>query len=665
MATSSSYAGPDLPRAIPLDNVVRARATGVNAALAIAVAIAAITAGTHLAAPAFPPGLGWGVNAFAFLPQSFALCCGGALALVLLLAAWSAVRPVAPAAPLAPPLLVRPQLALAAVGVLAGTLFWCARARHLFLGDGFAIVDGPTDWSLHPLEPLAAWLVRLFISVGSPLFAAAGVPESRVAWQAAALGSCVAGALFVPLAWGIAKELVPAESRDAEGTPVALLALVLLAQGYIQIFFGYVETYAWSTLGLGLYLWTALRFLNRRGSLRAAGMALALALVLHLSAAALLPAHAVLIAVGLRDPERRRALARDLGFTAAAFGAVVLACAAAGGGYFLPATLWNTVVGLLRGDHTWYPQYFASWMHARDFLNEQALIGPLGALLFLPAAWLRLHRDGGSPRTWFLLACGAGWLAACLVAGDSNLGYARNWDLLAPASFVLTVAGLGLLFPDARAAAIGRVALGVMLALSLFHTAPWVTLNASLPRSLARFESLPLGLGRVESTLGYWSAREGDTKQAEIWYARSLDANPGNVRAHFHLGEIYLDDGRYGLAASAFRAALGLRPDDDGCRLRLAEALRRNGDLDGARRELRVLVERQPGSPRVWLAYGLVLMDSGRIGEARWALENSIRLDGGSGAADQARATEARARLAETSTNASTARPMPPSSTSR
>src|SRR4029077_4104698 len=122
------------------------------------------------------------------------------------------------------------------------------------------------------------------------------------------------------------------------------------------------------------------------------------------------------------------------------------------------------------------------------------------------------------PRTGFLLACSAGWLAACLVAGDSNLGYARNWDLLAPASLVLTVAGLGLLFPDARAAAAGRAALGVMLAVSLFHTAPWVAVNASLPRSIARFESLPLGLGRVESTLGYWSAREGDTKQAEIWY---------------------------------------------------------------------------------------------------------------------------------------------------
>ena len=122
MATRSSSAGPDLPRAIPLDTDVPARATGVNAALAIAVATAALTAGTHLAAPAFPPGDSWGVNAFAFLPQLLGICFGGVLALVLLLAAWSATRPVAPATPRVVPL-IRPRLALAAVGVLSGTLF--------------------------------------------------------------------------------------------------------------------------------------------------------------------------------------------------------------------------------------------------------------------------------------------------------------------------------------------------------------------------------------------------------------------------------------------------------------------------------------------------------------------------------------------------------------
>ena len=78
---------------------------------------------------------------------------------------------------------------------------------------------------------------------------------------------------------------------------------------------------------------------------------------------------------------------------------------------------------------------------------------------------------------------------------------ARNWDLLAPAGIVFTVAGLFLFIQSKPRASEMRSTLQIALLISVFHTVPWVLTNASFDRGLNRFSALPLSLGRVESTL--------------------------------------------------------------------------------------------------------------------------------------------------------------------
>src|SRR5439155_23371065 len=135
---------------------------------------------------------------------------------------------------------------------------------------------------------------------------------------------------------------------------------------------------------------------------------------------------------------------------------------------------------ILRGDRSFRPEYRGSLEHLRDFLNVQALAGPLTAYLFAPAALLALKVSGrGASRTAFLVVCGGAVLIAGALAGDSNLGYARNWDLLAPYAMVLTACGLGLLLSGALGG-VPRWGLAVLLAVSLYHAIPWVALNASL-----------------------------------------------------------------------------------------------------------------------------------------------------------------------------------------
>src|SRR5438093_3247351 len=126
----------------------------------------------------------------------------------------------------------------------------------------------------------------------------------------------------------------------------------------------------------------------------------------------------------------------------------------------------------------------------------------------------------------FAAVAGLGYAAACAVAGDSNLGYARNWDLLAPAGVAFTAAGLGLLRPAFRPAGLWPRALLLGAALSVFHTAPWIALNANETRAVERFATLPLGRGRTENTIAFWYAERGDFAAAKRWVKRSLDANP-------------------------------------------------------------------------------------------------------------------------------------------
>src|SRR5262249_55479962 len=159
------------------------------------------------------------------------------------------------------------------------------------------------------------------------------------------------------------------------------------------------------------------------------------------------------------------------------------------------------------------------------------------------------------------------------LAGDSNLGYARNWDLMAAYACVLTVCGLGLLLARGPAAPLPRWALPALAAISLYHTVPWIALNASESRSLARFATLPLGMGRVESTLGYWYAIRGEPLEAERHYARSLEENPANLRAHLGLAAIYRGRGDAVGELLALHEAVSLRPADVRARSLLLDAL--------------------------------------------------------------------------------------------
>src|SRR6185295_18544896 len=105
-----------------------------------------------------------------------------------------------------------------------------------------------------------------------------------------------AGAVFLPVVWAIARHLtrrVPSSGAGHDRTSTALVFLCLVTQGYMQIFFGYVEIYALAAAANAIYVLAALRFLDDGAPLWPAALALNLAVALHLSAVVLAPSFAI------------------------------------------------------------------------------------------------------------------------------------------------------------------------------------------------------------------------------------------------------------------------------------------------------------------------------------------------------------------------------------
>lgn len=557
----------------------------------------------------------WGAHAYAFFPPWI-----GFVALGLLVLAWISIRRAVAAgswrfaaalerltrAPRST--VLRPPILFAS----ALLVFWHFRARHLLLGDGLVLSTNIVEpQALHPLEPLAMFIQQIWTSWAAPWFRGGGLLERDVAWQAIALGSAVAGAFFVVIADAIARQLhQAARTSEAEIPATNLPLLVLVGQGYAQLFFGYVENYALLVLAMAYYVWCALSYLNGRGPLLSVILSCLIAMCVHLSAAALLPSLAFVIAIAFRRRHERSFWA-DLLAGGLLVGMVVILLSQLGTGYDLPKTLLATV-GRIATPESDAPGYIASAKHALDVLNEQLLVGPLGLVLIL-AGLTRLRWSRGQPAVRIFLTTLAGsYVLVSLVAGDSNLGYARNWDLLAPTGFVFIVAGLFLLLEQVRTPRYRHAALALALAVSFFHSTPWIVLNASVERGLARFASLPLGGGRTESTLGCWHFRQANYPEAERWLDRSIAANPGNPRAHYWAGRVYAATGRIDAAAAAFERAREIRPDVVSFRLAWINSLVRLGLLDAALQEASYLVKTGPSHPRRWALLGAILLELGR-----------------------------------------------------
>jgi tetratricopeptide (TPR) repeat protein len=572
----------------------------------------------------------WGVHAYAFFHPAWLILAAAAvlgISVTLTLRHRLAGLRSSPNAAGLKAIPQRPALIVLLAGGAA--LFWFARCSHTYLGDGTVLISTiPEGKAFHPREPLTMMAQSATYALGGPLFGRGVRADDLVAWDAIALGSVVAGILFIVFAWLLARELTALRTEaGGEGSPrntvVLLVSLILLTQGYVQLFFGYVENYALYTVCVALYLWLSLRFLRGSSPMLLPACALVLGLTLHIATVILIPSFAVLSVRALSTPGKRLRALRDLIITCGLLIGIHVAFTTWQSGYSLFSTLLETA-GIAVTRRQEYVPMFSS-IHVRDFFNEQVLIGPLGLYLFIAALIaVFVVRTRRTMSNLFLVVAGLSFLAAGWLAGDSNLGYARDWDVWAAGGLVFTTTGIGLFLSIAGSLRAVVPALLIALVVSLFHTWPWVAVNASSARSLERLKTLPLGLGRTEVLVSQWHRRHGDQGERLRWLQRAIEVNPTNNNAHYLLGIYHKERGDVRAAAEAFHSAVEYRSDKLLFRHLLIEALTGSGEYDDALPHFEFVLEREPENAQQWVLYGNALTNAGREEEAAAAFERAL-----------------------------------------
>ena len=600
--------------------------TGRFYAVVVAV-LAGLVVLTHVLGATVLRSTLWGANLYAFLPAAILpaalVLMAGAIAF-----AWFARHPRRQLS-LDPPASGAAQTATIVLAVIVSlALFWWLRIRHTLLGD-----SGPLSHNLplgersHHLQPLSLLLHHYAYEWTRGLFAAAGKSPDAVAFDAVALDSVIAGAVFVPVALALGRQLV---ATSAEQTRAALLAAALvLAQGYVQLFFGYVENYTWFTLMLALYLWAGLAFLTGRPPLILAALPLMIGIALNLSGVVLLPSLGVLAGWGLLRPERRAGVVRDIVLTLLVLLGLHVMLARLGRYDTLTGLryMWDLVVGGEAMERHSLTVLFSP-PHLRDFFAIHLLIGPFAGLLLVPVALHRVFRGGvRDTRLLFLLACALPPLLASWTYGDSIQGLPRDWDLFAPFALLYAAAAIYCIASEPIPAERLRRLLAVAAIVSLFHTGAWIALNTSPRLSLERYKTLPATRGRTQMVVAYWYLNHGQTELAREWFERSVAAYPANNASQYELGLFDMDAGRYDSAANRFWIATRSRPDKSSYRLALVDAVVLAGHPEAAVPQLELLIHAEPARAQYWACAGVVFSGVGRIAEARHALEQAIALE--------------------------------------
>src|SRR6266516_2186238 len=97
----------------------------------------------------------------------------------------------------------------------------------------------------------------------------------------------------------------------------------------------------------------------------------------------------------------------------------------------------------------------------------------------------------------------------------------------------------------------------------------------------------PQAVGRLAMTVHAYQQYDA----AALIYKRALLLEPRNFDWLYLLGAVQKAQGAFADAATSFRSALRIRPDDRAAQLRLAENLSVAADWDGARASYRQILE--------------------------------------------------------------------------
>ncbi|MBM3286706.1 MAG: tetratricopeptide repeat protein, partial [Candidatus Eisenbacteria bacterium] len=399
------------------------------------------------------------------------------------------------------------------------------------------------------------------------------------------------------------------------------------------IYCGYVESYAYLSIGMLGFLWTGA--MAQRGECPpwVPGLFYGIAFFFHTTAVFALPALLLLTFFPGARRKRRPAWPLQILLPALALPAAAIAIHLALGydaGWFRRDFIESKnqrqlLIGLTG------PHGLLGLRHLKDVANWLLLVAPVTGWLIVSKRRVLLARLR-EPEIAFLAVQVAAFLAPFLLL-DRKLGAARDWDLMTPqvAGFALLAARLweadlarggsaagggpaagGAPLAEGAPAAEGGRLPSVRLAAfwaALLLTAPWLAMNASREATVRRFDEVrrdfptfARAYGAEELGKYYYERKEYETSLA--YYRECVETYPGNARTRILLGTSYFILNRIDEAQAQYDKALEIDPDNwMALDMKARLALRAN-DTKAALGFFRRLAPSNPRDPEIWAGYG-------------------------------------------------------------
>ena len=408
----------------------------------------------------------------------------------------------------------------------------------------------------------------------------------------------------------------------------------LLTPGYMQFFFGYVETYAILMPAVLLYLLVCIRALRGEGHFWMAPVVLGLTIPLHFTITTLVPSLLVLAMYQSKDQSLSRKTASLL-TSVVGTGAIAVAILLIQGidpfGY-LTGLRVNHFLPLWSEPDPFQPYRLFSWGHLCDIINLLLLVAP-AAILALPLA-LGWPKRNSSIQVFLMSTFAFPLLLVWLV--NPEIGTFRDWDVLALPALPLTLwAAAAMVNSRDGRVPITRIGLIVCSAAAL-HTSLWIGLNSHAAAAETRFVHNLQGCELSQharaygwETLGlYYDQKKHDNQATLDAFQMALAADEANPRYWNLAGVAYAKLGRYEEAISHLEQAVGRQRDTNPKHLNnLASVYSEVGRQEAAVRCLEEAVTLQPGYAEGHHNLGLALAKAGRLESAVEALRRASELE--------------------------------------
>ncbi|MBI1805550.1 MAG: tetratricopeptide repeat protein [Ignavibacteria bacterium] len=486
-----------------------------------------LLAAVHVVGFLFPNSLTWGFHALGFLPFLalilYLLCVG---VLLFSVNKGYSARVISIASEYMARNPDRFLVITSGVFVIAGVFL---HVKAPLLGDGLYLVKNFFEAShgIAPLdlrnEPLSTLYFYGIMKVFEPATFEGFLNAFLIADLLLGIGFIINGFFIV-------RTLL----SDREGRFLAFLFLLVVP--YVQLFLGYVETYAALLFTLSLFVLLALRKLLQNRSFLLTVLAFLFMTLTHYSSALLFPSLIYLAYRELKTRGLRRVLI-GLGVGILLILLLLMSInfdvanhmARVPHSHFLSWTRPTDQIESYSEAYTFFSLY-----HAIDLGNFLLLIcsSPIMfTVLALLDDWRAIFR---THQTVFLLAAGLPAFLI-LISLKFDLGAAKDWDVLAPFGVLMALLGITLIW---QTTSIDRVKLTtVVVGITLLNTLSFVVMNASTEPSLHRYKAL-LDV-RTMSNLSYYTS----TRDLALYFHQQHDS-AGPVEAWEQYNHAFPEDVR-------------------------------------------------------------------------------------------------------------------------